>query len=375
MTPKISHAQAVPTDYSFDYRFTQYKENEQPANTTSSGETVERYKIDVQQLGIVAPLSSTTSLKFNASTETMTGASPWYVREDTDGNTVQVMSGATIEESRDDLSVSVNFYPGNKNRIGFGLTRSRENDYESDGLNVNSTLWLNDNNTTIDVGFSFSSDTISPTQDPSIDPDRIIEDNKSSEAVTLSFTQVLNKSLIIGAGMTFAEYEGYLSDPYKLAFVDGQVLHDARPDNRSQFSIDFKARKYFSTVAGALHADYRFYDNNWGLDSHTLSLGWYQNLESWQLSTRLRFYDQSEAAFYQNYYTAERPDGYYSSDYRLSAFGAMSYRIGLSKAYDFASFTISYENYNSGEAWRTSDETNPGLVDFSFFTIGFNVKL
>ncbi|MEO0444002.1 MAG: DUF3570 domain-containing protein [Pseudomonadota bacterium] len=368
--PKTTQAQAVPEKYSVDYRFTHYKEDDQPADKNSTNNSVERYEIDVHQLGVVAPVSDTVSINLNASAETLSGASPWFIIEGAEGEPVQVMSGATIEESRDEYGLAVNVYPGGK-RIGLGINRSTENDYQSTSFNINASLYLNDNNTTIDLGFTFSDDTVEPTQDAS-DTGRVIEEDKDSESLSIGFTQVINKTLLLGGGMTFTNHDGYLSDPYKFTSVQSVLLRNSRPNRREQYSVDLKARKYFENLNGALHSDYRFYDNDWGVVSHTVSLGWYQNLaNNWQLSTRLRWYDQSAANFYSNFFTQQRADGFYSSDYRLSAFGAISYRLTLTKRYEFGIFTIAYEDYDSGEGLDSDDDLNPGLVDFNFFTLGF----
>lgn len=370
MIPKFAKAQTIPENFTASYRFTEYKEDDQAASTTLDGESVQRYDINIHQFSLVAPVSSEISLNLDASTETMSGASPWVVVND-NGKPVQVMSGATIEESRDDISFAANFYQ-EKARIGLGIARSTENDYESNSANINASIWFNGKNTTIDAGFGFSDDEITPTQAAGIT--RVSNEEKSSESFSLGFSQVMNKTLLLGAGFGYATYDGYLSDPYKLAEVGGVRRPDSRPDSKNQIALDFKLRKYIPNYSAAIHADYRFYDNNWGISSHTLGLGWYQNINTWQLSTSIRWYDQSAANFYRNFYTTERADGYYSSDYRLSAYGALSYRLGLSKSYEFGTFKISYENYNSGKGTQSSGDLNPGLVDFQFITLGFDYK-
>ena len=373
MIPKLAQAQSIPENFTASYRFTEYKEADQSGSTTSTGESVERYDISIHQLSLVAPVSSEVSLNIDASTETMSGASPWYVGEGADGQPVQVMSGATIDESRDDISFAANFYR-EKARIGLGISRSSENDYDSTSVNINTSVWFNGKNTTVDAGFGFSDDQITPTQDLPIDPGRVNSEDKSSESLSLGISQVVNKTLLVGAGFGYAQYDGFLSDPYKLAVVEGVVLRDSRPDSKNQVTLDFKLRQYLTRYSAAIHADYRFYDNNWGVTSHTIGLGWYQNIQTWQLSASLRWYDQSSANFYRNFYTAERGDGYYSSDYRLSAYGALSYRLGLSKSYEFGTFKITYEDYSSGKGTQSDGDLNPGLIDFQFVTLGFDYK-
>jgi len=371
MIPKTAQAQSsIPEKYTASHRLTQYKEEDQK-NPVQGSE--ERFDITVNQFSFVAPVSSQVSLNLDVSIESLSGASPWYVVEGADGQPLQVMSGATIEEDRDEISFSANFYQ-ERARVGLGVSQSSENDYDSTSANINTSVWFNGKNTTVDAGFSFSDDTVSPTQDIPIDPGRVREEEKDSQSFSIGVSQVMNKTLLIGAGFNYASYEGYLSDPYKLASVDRVAVRDSRPDSKKQFSLDFKLRQYITKYNAAIHADYKFYDNNWGVSSHTINLGWYQNINTWQLSTSIRWYDQSSANFYRNFYTEERADGYYSSDYRLSAYGALSYRLGLSKSYEFGTFRITYENYDSGKGTQSDGDLNPGLVDFQFITLGFDYK-
>lgn len=374
MIPKIAQAESsMPEKFTASYRFTEYSEDDQAANTTSTGESVERFDISIHQFSLVAPVSSNVSVNLDASTETLSGASPWYVAEGADGKPVQVMSGATIYEKRDDVSLSANYFH-EKARFGLGIARSSENDYDSTSASVNTSVWFNDKNTTVDAGLSFSDDSVSPTQDLSIDPGRVVDEEKDSQSFSIGVAQIVNKTLLVGVGFNYANYDGFLSDPYKLASVEGVAIRDSRPDSKEQYALDFKLRQYVTKYNGAIHADYKFFDNSWGVSSHTVGLGWYQNINTWQLSTSLRWYDQSSADFHRNFFTEERADGYYSSDYRLSAYSALSYKLGLSKTYDFGTLRLSYENYNSGEGTQTDGDLSPGLVDFQSVTVGFDYK-
>ena len=370
MLPKTAQAQAVPDKTTLSYRFTQYTEGGQPAAVTGGAvvnEAVDRYDISIHQLSVDTALTSSIGLGVHLVTETLSGASPWYVVEGVDGEPVQIMSGATIEEARDEANASVSYY-GESSRIGVGLSYSGENDYESNGVNVSTTLWFNDNNTTLDLGFSFSDDTVSPTQDP-LAPGRVLQEDKFTESAFIGFSQVINKTLLFGANASYTVHSGFLSDPYKLASVAGVLQSDSRPDERQQAALNLQLRKYLPNLDTALHFDYRFYGDNWNISSNTLSLGAYKNISSWQLSGKVRFYDQSSASFYRDFYREGRADGFYSSDYRLSQYDAFSFKMGLSKSFDFGAVYVSYEDYVS-----SGNGSNPGLVDFNFATIGMDYK-
>jgi hypothetical protein len=141
-------------------------------------------------------------------------------------------------------------------------------------------------------------------------------------------------------------------------------------------------RRHVPQVAGTLHADYRFYADSWNITSHTAELAWYQTLwESLQIVPTLRYYSQSQADFYAVFYTAPRADGYYSSDYRLSPYGAFSwgieaeYRVREWARADWLA-TLSWQQYASdGDlALGHVSVENPGLVSYHVFSVGLKAS-
>ncbi len=373
MTPASLQAQTAPEEIGVSYRYSKYSESDQSAQSNTTGQSVERFDIDINQFSLVAPLALAPrfSVNFDAGRETLSGASPWFVLEGDDGEPIQVLSGATIEETRNDFGLSTNYY-ADRFRIGGGIAYSNENDYESLSQSLTASVFFNNKNTTLDVGISRSDDEIEPTQDPAIDPGRILSDDKNNESFSIGFTQVVNKTLLVGGNYSISQYRGFLSDPYKLTSVAGNILRDSRPNTRDQISAEFRVRKFLPNVNAAVHADYRFYNNDWGVDSHTLTVAWYQNIGTWQLSARLRGYDQSAANFFQNFFTEERSDGYHSSDYRLSNYGAISAKISARKNFENLSLVATFEDYQSGGGLSSNDDVSPGLVDFQLFSVGID---
>jgi len=365
MNAQVANAQYLPEKTTASYRFTHYQEADQPASFEGDDD-IERYNISVHQFSLAGALGSSADFKFAALTETLSGASPRYVVEGDNGEPIQVMSGASIEEARDEVKANVGYYAGS-NRTGLGFAFSTENDYQAIGGNIGHTTWLNDNNTTIDVGFGFSIDEITPTQQTGAN--RILSADKQSQTASLGFSQVINKSLLVGASASYTAFSGFLSDPYKLASVAGGLVADSRPNERNQAALDIQARQYIRSFDTALHYDYRYYADSWQLSSHTLSFGAYKNINTFQISGKVRYYNQNAASFYRDFYRVERQDGFYSSDYRLSQYDAFSYKLAASKSFDMGLLTLSFEDYKS--AGRGS---NPGLVDFRFITLGFDVK-
>lgn len=369
MTPKPARAQTQPEGFTASYRHSQYSEGEQPASLSANG-AVERFDITVQQLHLQTPMLGNAAISVDLISETLSGASPWFITPDADGEPVQTLSGATIDEQRDEINVVADIY-GDHARTGIGFSYSTENDYESTGVRFSHTSYSDDKNSTVDFAIGGSVDSITPTQAPGIT--RVISEGKTNFYGSVGFSHAINKTLLLGVSGSYSVYEGFLSDPYKLVYVAGELLPDTRPEDRRQAALDVRMRKYLPSQNIALHTDYRYYSDSFGVGSHTLKLGAYKNIGTWQLSAGARVYVQDSANFHQNFFEIERQDGFYSSDYRLSSFNSLSFSAGIKKDFGFGAIRLNYENY---ESTGDGDTPNPGLVDFSLVSVGieFSIK-
>jgi hypothetical protein len=152
-------------------------------------------------------------------------------------------------------------------------------------------------------------------------------------------------------------------------------LFDKRPDTRSQWAWTTAWRQFVPAANAALHADYRFYHDSFGIDSHTLQLEWYQNLgNKWQVVPGVRVYRQSAAGFFHSG-SVFTPGITTSSDYRLSAYGAISGTVKLQVEIDKFTVSVSGERYLSrtGLALR-GGETSPALVNFTRLSLGVDYR-
>jgi hypothetical protein len=270
------------------------------------------------------------------------------------------MSGATISEERTDLVASTRRYLDNGS-IGFSLGYSDENDYEALSGGIDAERHFNDNLTTLAGGISFSNDELSPTD--AVRLNRIASASKQSRSLFFAITQVINPTSLLQSGLSYTHLGGYLSDPYK--------LFDIRPDSRLQLAWNTAWRQYIGAVDAALHADYRFYHDSYGINSHTLELQWYQNIGSnWQLVPGIRYYSQSDADFFHpgSVFGSTTPA---SADYRLSAYGAVSAELKLQVDIDDFTLSLAGERYRASESLGMHDgAASPALVNFTRFSLG-----
>ncbi|TVZ38757.1 uncharacterized protein DUF3570 [Alteromonadaceae bacterium 2753L.S.0a.02] len=361
-------ARANPPDQktSFDYRYSNYTEKPIDDAKVVEGSN-QRYTIDAHQLKLKAPVATDTELTFSGVVESMSGASPWYVVPNAEGEPVQVMSGATIDESRVEVGVDFRSY-NERSESTLSLSHSTENDYASFAFGYAAQWRMHQNRGTLSGGINASKDFIDAT-DADIYPGRPVEETKNRVGGFLGFSYVMTKNRLAGITLGYSNLEGYLSDAYKLAWVAGDIVQDSRPKNQSLMNAALMLREYFPAASAALHFDLRYFQNDWEITSGTVDVAWYQNLGDggWQLIPSLRYYSQTAAIFYQPYYLSARSDGFYSSDYRLSEFSATSARVKLSKAWRSVAVNLMYESYSaSGD--------HPAMLSYDLISLGLKAN-
>lgn len=370
----------APTDrWSADYGFSLYSEADIAASKTASGQSSPRYEIQSHQLMLAGPLGERSDWGLDLVHESMSGATPWFVEPDPNGEPLQVMSGATVQEERTDVLLRGNRYY-ETGRAGLSGGVSFENDYLAINGGLSGEKHWNDENTTLGLGIGGSYDRITPT-DSDLFPIRPEREQKGSVSADLSLAQILSRTAVARTGLTYQHQTGYLSDPYKLVSVGGQNVADSRPDARNQLAWLTQLRQHVGLVHGTLHLDYRLYLDDWAIRSHTFELAWYQSLWEWlQVVPSVRYYSQSGASFYAPYFDALPADGYASSDYRLSPYGALSFRVRADASVRGWPFDLDWRAYASYERYTSSADlalgkvavANPGLVDFQLISFGLS---
>lgn len=278
---------------------------------------------------------------------------------------------------------------------------STEWDYISNFFNLDGTWDLNQKNTTLAAGFGYASDTVwaDGGQEGAIKQKytngKTIGGDKYVYQGLLGITQILNKDSLIQINMTLGNSSGFLSDPYKQVWINYDTANltcnkserfawqqnfcaDTRPGSRTQEAV--MARYIYNFEAlnqAALHLDYRFYTDSWNVNSHTFDLSWYQPLPfEFMLAPHARYYTQRSSFFYQNVYNAPTADDYYSSDYRLASFGAVSGGFTINKTvYKKLTLGGGIDWYQRSQGMGFMGGTGSAVDNYSFTIYSFNVNL
>lgn len=372
-----ANAATVITETIVEYKASAYREADLDSDKLGGG-SAERYEIDSHQVSVRAPLGERTEGSIEVMVETMSGASPWFILPGSNGEPVQVMSGATISEDRKDVQASVSHLVTDTFVVSANAGFSEENDYFAVNGGVEVAIELDDKHVTVTGGLGFSDDELEPTDGRSM-PDRIISAEKDNTTGFVGVSRVLSPTAVVQGSLSYSEHNGFLSDPYKKYWVVDQsnTLNDARPNKREQFTAQARLRKFFPEFKAAAHLDYRFYDDDWDVTSHTVDLAWYQNLPNdWMLVPSLRYYSQTQAFFYAPYFFSARADGFGSSDYRLSPYGAVSLRLRVEKQWEGFGFHAEWEHYDASADYALDevDVENPSLVEFDILSLGVDLN-
>ncbi|MEQ1558717.1 MAG: DUF3570 domain-containing protein [Methyloglobulus sp.] len=243
----------------------------------------------------------------------------------------------------------------------------------------------------------------------------ILRGNRQDWSTQLGLTQVLNKDAALELNMGYTRSTGYLGNPYKLVSVisasgSTEVIQankpfqagrystlEIRPDERNQLNWAIGYNQYFEPFDAALHFDYRFTHDDWGIHAHTFEADWVQPLSSgWMVTPRFRYYSQSSADFYapvffelyqEDVYNQETgevivPGRYikklpeiYSSDQRLSGFGTLSGGVTVSKQFSKGvSLETGFEYYTHQGGLKLGGGEGK-FADFDFWVANVALKI
>lgn len=327
--------------------------------------------------------------------------------------------------------------------MGGGI--SIENDYESRFGNLAGRWDFNQKLTSVSAGVSYTNSHTHAMVDHDAEPyfftkgklnpyqnethlipgangtsNRVIDGNREDWATHLGLTQILNKNALVNFNLGYTYSSGFMENPYKAVtfiFVDPKsilrpdgnyngnyaALLEQRPNERNQWTESLRYVQHIDALDAALHVDYRFFHDDWGINAHTFELDWGQPLgNGWTITPKFRYYSQSAADFYQPVFLSKQglpgspvlgPDGLgtdknysdinprtlpsnYSSDQRLSGYGALSGGVTLSKQFaKGVNFEVGFEYYTHAGSLKLGGGGEGSYADFNYYVANAGMKV
>ena len=260
--------------------------------------------------------------------DVMSGASPIFNAPGAGGQAHQVLTGASVFDRRDAGDIGGTLSLGD-NQFTLRQGWSLENDYKSNWTSIEAKRFANQKNTTFSIGFAFNDDGVSSHDAPRDYRTRIKRD------FFAGVTQIINERSLFEVSLEYSYSNGFLSDPYKLAFVQSTgLLPDARPTHRRQFALTGKYLFYVPSIDSAFQIVESLSTDNWGIHAGALEAQWKKELPGeWLVNVGGRLYTQRSADFYQVYFQTPPSNGEHSSDYRMAAFGSAAWLAGVTKQF------------------------------------------
>jgi hypothetical protein len=153
---------------------------------------------------------------------------------------------------------------------------------------------------------------------------------RNTFVASLSYSQVINERLQVVFLADGVQQQGFLSLPfYRVYFNDGSVHQEKLPDSRFKIPLGFRAN-YFLGDKFIVRTYYRFYTDDWGLQSHTASLEVPVKITPFiSVSPFYRYYNQTAVKYFSGYAQHTAADEFYTSNYDLSKFSSNFVGAGI----------------------------------------------
>lgn len=345
---------------------------------------------------IAIPLNADDVFTIDAGVSAYTSASSSNV-DAFDGDTADpfvASSGASGSDLWANGVFSYSHSSDDRNKVwGAKVSVSSEYDYFSLGFGANYTYLFNEKNTEISANANvyldqwtriypeeLRFDIENETDFEDLDP--LPNTNRNSYSLGLGFSQILSKNSQASLSLDLVQQEGLLSTPFHRVyfsdkpdiFVENFQLGDdieRLPDTRFKIAIGGRLNYYINETF-VLRTYYRYYTDDWGIDSHTASIEVPIKLSSkFTLYPSYRFYNQTASDYFYEYNTALSTDDFYTSDYDLSKFTAHQYGLGVTYTDIFTNFKISKWGLKSIDLKFDQYSRDSGL---NFFLISTGLK-
>ncbi|MFC4634124.1 DUF3570 domain-containing protein [Dokdonia ponticola] len=281
----------------------------------------------------------------------------------------QASSGASGSDVWTNLTASYSHSSDDRNTLWSGnISVSSEYDYFSAGAGGSYTRLFNEKNTEFSIkanvfidtwnaiypselrpfgeggnGLSnalFTQNTI--TGNPNYNPTftKFQDEGRNSYSVGLGFSQILSKNLQGSLSLDFVQQQGLLSTPFQRvyfadvadSFIENFQLADdieRLPDTRFKIAVGGRLHYYINEIF-ALRSFYRYYTDDFGIQSHTASLEVPVKIsDKFTLYPSYRYYTQTAADYFAPAEQHLSTQEFYTSDFDLSEYVANQFGFGI----------------------------------------------
>jgi hypothetical protein len=354
-----------------DFMFSYYSQDGNNA-AVSGGTGTEELTDAVPTIVIAVPLNEDDVFTIDAAVSAYTSASSSNVNP-FDGTVAadpfQATSGASGADTWVNVNVGYSHSSDDRNKVWSAKASiASEYDYFSAGIGGTYTRLFNKKNTELTANANVFIDSWTTIYPSELRP---FSDNRNSQGVTalynkniagarysptfetftnkgrnsysvgLNFIQILSKRMQGALLVDLVYQQGLLSTPFQRVYfsdVDSSFIENFRladdierlPNSRFKTALGGRLNYYVNEHI-VLKTYYRFYNDDWGVSSHTASIDVPIKIGGgFTLYPGFRYYNQSAATYFAPYAQHLSVSEFYTSDFDLSKYNATQYSFGLS---------------------------------------------
>ncbi len=254
-------------------------------------------------------------------------AGNYYVDTISSASIDVVTQASEYSEERTEATVGADYLRGDT-AMSLALTRSDEDDYQADTLNLGISQAVFGGLTTISMGYARGSDDVGMR-------DSDFSEEADHWRYRVGVAQVLTRNLLLGLDYEAVADEGFLNNPYRrVRFLDpdsatGFSFQDeVYPRTRDSNAVALRAR-YFLPYRAAVSGSARYFTDSWGIDASTVEVGYTHPRNRFTYEAGYRYYSQTAADFYSDLFPYIDAQNFLARDKELSTFTSHTLRFGV----------------------------------------------
>ncbi|NHM07530.1 DUF3570 domain-containing protein [Flavobacterium sp. CYK-4] len=256
-----------------------------------------------------------------------------YTSASSDRIDMQANSSASSEDVRFYPSLSYSVEDEAKGiTLSAGLSSSTEFDYQSFGGNIGYARKTKDRNGEFVARFQTFLDQVKIIKPTELRTSGGYDtEARNTFALSLSYSQIVNKNLQVMLLADVITQQGYLSLPFHRVYFAGETLarQELLPDNRLKIPLAVRA-SYFLGDNVIIRGYYRYYTDDWKLSSHTVNLEIPVKLSAFfSVSPFYRYYTQTKTKYFEEYGVHTAASEFYTSNFDLSTFNSNFFGTGI----------------------------------------------
>ena len=246
-----------------------------------------------------------------------------------------VTQGSEYSEDHTQINGGLD-YLVDRTLLSLSAAKSIQDDYDGNALSFGISQEFFGDLSTLSMSYSQGNDTVKQNGNDSFSED------KMTQRYAVNLTQILTRNWMIAVNLESVAEEGYLQNPYRsdrYLAGDGRAVFEPEfyPSTRNSDAIAVKSIHYLPYRA-AIKWEARYFSDSWDISATNFELKYVQPYnDQIILEGKLRYYDQSEAFFYNDLFDfansqAPRPREFRGRDKELSQFSTIT--VGAGATYE-----------------------------------------